>query len=208
MTSRPELKLGRHLLPGLVAVLLFVVMAFVFIQTPFAESEGFPAETQVANVSVAEAGANVTIEDRADGIYAVADGGNGGGTLVTPYADASVDIVTRGGTIYAVATIPTSITESLGYALFSLDNSRQGVPSEGFLLPFETIDVVLVAALVAAVMLARRESGATLQTALGGTGEGENEDIDGDVNVDVDVDAAVDDEANVATDGGDDGGEA
>jgi len=50
-----------------------------------------------------------------------------------------------------------SITASMGYALFDLAGGD--VPSEGFLAAFEIIDVVLVAALVAAVMLARREVG-------------------------------------------------
>jgi NADH-quinone oxidoreductase subunit J len=57
-----------------------------------------------------------------------------------------------------------SITASLGYALFSLAGAD--VPSETFLVVFEIIDVVLVAALVAAVMLARRESGRGLLDAL------------------------------------------
>ena len=48
-----------------------------------------------------------------------------------------------------------SITASIGYAMFNLDGGA--FPSEGFLVPFEIIDVVLVAALAAAVMLARRE---------------------------------------------------
>ena len=48
-----------------------------------------------------------------------------------------------------------SITASLGYALFNLAGG--GIPSEGLLAAFEIIDVVLVAALVGAVMLARRE---------------------------------------------------
>jgi NADH-quinone oxidoreductase subunit J len=50
-----------------------------------------------------------------------------------------------------------SITASIGYAMFSLAGAD--VPSETFLVAFEVIDVVLVAALVAAVMLARRETG-------------------------------------------------
>jgi len=53
-----------------------------------------------------------------------------------------------------------SITASIGVAMFAL--SGAGVPSETFLVAFEIIDVVLVAALVAAVMLARRESGGRL----------------------------------------------
>jgi len=178
MTSRPELKLGRHLLPGLVAVALFAVIAFVVLQSPFAAADpapgvdGFPAQTEVANVSVAAEGTNVTLEERSDGIYAVAgEGGDGEATRVTPYTDASVETETHGGTVYAVATRPTSVTESLGYALFNLENSRDGIPAEGFLVTFEIIDVVLVAALVGAVMLARRESGEILQTALGGDDE-------------------------------------
>ncbi len=47
------------------------------------------------------------------------------------------------------------ITASIGYAMFNLDMGA--VPGEGMLVAFEIIDVVLVAALAAAVMLARRE---------------------------------------------------
>ena len=50
-----------------------------------------------------------------------------------------------------------SITASIGYAMFALAGAD--VPSESFLVAFEIIDVVLVAALVGAVMLARREVG-------------------------------------------------
>jgi len=57
-----------------------------------------------------------------------------------------------------------SITASIGYAMFDLPGG--GVPAEGFLAAFEIIDVVLVAALVAAVMLARRETGGSLVNAL------------------------------------------
>ena len=48
-----------------------------------------------------------------------------------------------------------SITASIGYAMFNIDGGA--FESEGFLVAFEIIDVVLVAALAAAVMLARRE---------------------------------------------------
>lgn len=50
------------------------------------------------------------------------------------------------------------ITASIGYALFDLDAGR--VPSEGFLVAFILIAVVLDAALDAAVMLAKREEDA------------------------------------------------
>ena len=51
-----------------------------------------------------------------------------------------------------------SITASIGYAMFNMGNLAAH-PSEQFLVAFEIIDLVLVAALVGAVMLARREEG-------------------------------------------------
>ncbi|MFB6120681.1 MAG: proton-conducting membrane transporter [Halobacteriaceae archaeon] len=48
-----------------------------------------------------------------------------------------------------------SITASIGYAMFNLGGAD--VASEGMLAAFEIIDVVLVAAVVGAVMLARRD---------------------------------------------------
>jgi NADH-quinone oxidoreductase subunit J len=53
-----------------------------------------------------------------------------------------------------------SITASIGYALFDLSGGE--VPSEGLLATFEIIDLVLVAALVGAVTLARKEGGSPL----------------------------------------------
>ena len=56
-----------------------------------------------------------------------------------------------------------AITSSLGAAMFDISPSvlmgegETAVPAEGFLIAFETIDAVLVAALVGAIMLARRE---------------------------------------------------
>jgi NADH-quinone oxidoreductase subunit J len=107
MTTRPRLKLGDHLVPGLAAVALFVVMAAAFLSSEFPTPEGF---------------------------------GDG------------------------------SITSSIGYAMFNLNGQ---IPSEGFLVAFEIIDIVLVAALAAAVMLARRESGS------GPLGESEDVRTDG-----------------------------
>ena len=51
----------------------------------------------------------------------------------------------------------SSITKSIGYAMFGLPGAS--IHSENFLAAFEIIDIALVAALVAAVMLARRDSG-------------------------------------------------
>ena len=48
-----------------------------------------------------------------------------------------------------------SVTRSIGYAMFNLDSG--GVASEGFLVAFITIAVVLDAALDGAVMLAKKD---------------------------------------------------
>ncbi|UPM43147.1 NADH-quinone oxidoreductase subunit J family protein [Halocatena salina] len=92
MTTRPRLYLGRHLLSGLAAVALFVVMAAAFLSAQFPPVQGF------------ESG---------------------------------------------------SVTASIGYALFDLSGP---IASEYFLVAFEVMGVLLVAALTGAVMLARRES--------------------------------------------------
>jgi len=92
MTTRPRLNLGTHLIPGLVALALFVVLALVFLTASFPAPQGF-------------------------------DG--------------------------------APITPSIGYAMFDLAGGQ--IPSESFLIAFEIIDLVLIAALAAAVMLARRE---------------------------------------------------
>ncbi len=61
-----------------------------------------------------------------------------------------------------------NITASIGYAMFNLFGigGEQIVESEGFLVAFEIIDLVLVAALAAAVMLARREEAGAIMTPL------------------------------------------
>lgn len=66
-----------------------------------------------------------------------------------------------------------SIVESIGYAMFNLDGGA--VPSAGFLAAFEIIGLLLVAALVGAVMLARREGeaqGMLSEDKGGGQGQG------------------------------------
>ncbi len=107
MTTRPRAKIGRHLLPGLAAVALFVIMATVYVRAEFGailESVGYP------------------------------DG---------------------------------SITASIGYALFDLTGQVDGaIPSDSFLAAFEIVDVLLVAALVGAIMLARRDVGGSIRTAI------------------------------------------
>jgi NADH-quinone oxidoreductase subunit J len=102
MTTRPHLKLGRHLLPGLVAVALFVVFAATFLTASFGAAAGFQGQG--------------------------------------------------------------SITAAIGYALFNLTGGAY--PSEGFLVAFEIVDLALVAALTAAVMLAKTEEGGRIGGAL------------------------------------------
>lgn len=41
MTTRPEFRVGSHLLPGLIAVALFIVMAAVVLASTFPEPAGF-----------------------------------------------------------------------------------------------------------------------------------------------------------------------
>lgn len=83
-----------------------------------------------------------------------------------------------------------SITAAIGYALFNLDADVIPAGTEGFLVAFEIVDVVLVAALTAAVMLARRQEGGRLVTALS---DGGRRLLDGaDRNGGVDRDGAVD----------------
>jgi len=56
-----------------------------------------------------------------------------------------------------------NLTASIGYAMFNVGvdqiTGATLVASEGFLVAFEIIDVVLVAALAGAILLARRETG-------------------------------------------------
>lgn len=101
MTTRPHLKLGRHLLPGIVAIALFVVLAVTFLTDSFPAPQGF-----------------------------------------------------SGG----------PITATLGYSILGLDAGAH--PVEGFLAAFEIIDLVLIAALASAVMLAKTEENGRIAGAL------------------------------------------
>ena len=57
-----------------------------------------------------------------------------------------------------------SITEGIGYALFDMAG-QSGLVSEGFLVSFILIAIVLDAALDGAIMLARDEDGSVLSNA-------------------------------------------
>jgi NADH-quinone oxidoreductase subunit J len=95
------------------------------------------------------------------------------------------------GYVFVTASLPApsgfpdgSITASIGYAMFGLVD-QAAIESEGFLVAFEIIDVLLVAALVGGVMLARRESDGSVVTALtdGGRrlrGNGDSTEADAD----------------------------
>jgi len=75
-----------------------------------------------------------------------------------------------------------AITKSLGAAMFDIapgaimDEGQTAVPGEGFLVAFEIIDVLLVAALVGAVMLARREEAGEV-VGLGSNGTDDTEAV-------------------------------
>jgi NADH-quinone oxidoreductase subunit J len=146
MPTRPRAKVGRHMLPGLAAAALFVVMATVFMR-----------------------------------------------------AELPADLLDSVG-------FDGSVMSSIGYALFDLTGTMEGnvdgvVASDGFLAAFEIIDLVLVAALVGAIMLARREEGGSLRTAIadGGrqlVGAGDAETNDAETN-DVVTDDVVTDESEI-----------
>lgn len=109
MTTRPQLRLGPHLVTGVIAVALFAVMALVVLRSEFGAVAGFPADE--------------------------------------------------------------SVTENLGFALLNIETT---IPSEGFLVALILIALVLDAALDGAVLLARREEGGRMVTALD-AGRGDEE---------------------------------
>ncbi len=127
------------------------------------------------------------------------------GSLVAGLAAVALFVVLA--TVFLTASFPVpagfpegaAITRSLGAAMFDIAPSaimgenEAAVPGEGFLVAFEIIDVLLVAALVGAVMLARREEAGEIV----GLGSGTDEPAD-----------AVAADGGPQTDGGEvDGGE-
>ncbi len=66
MTTRPRLRLGRHLLPGLAAVGLFVVVTAAILAAPLGSAAGFPDEGALNE-------ANLTAELQNGGSLADAD---------------------------------------------------------------------------------------------------------------------------------------
>ena len=54
MTTRPRLRLGSHLLPGLIAVALFGVFVLAILRSSFGDPVGFPEDASiVANIGFA-----------------------------------------------------------------------------------------------------------------------------------------------------------
>ena len=154
--SRPELNLGSHLLRGLAAVALFAVLVVVFVGASFGTAAGFSDYHVAQNVTVSDdPSANVTLGVQNGSTVALINGSNA--TTVSDDPNANVTLVEQNGQVIAQVSEATSVTASIGYAMFNID--RAPIDSEGFLVMFELIDIVLVAALAAAVMLGRSESG-------------------------------------------------
>lgn len=108
MTTRPEFRIGRHQLPGLIAVGVFVLIAYVAVRAELPDAAGFPADE--------------------------------------------------------------SITANIGYALLNIETT---IPSEGFLVAFILIALVLDAALDGAILLARQEEAGEMVTAIHSDGGGD-----------------------------------
>lgn len=114
MTSRPSLRLGRHLLPGVIALGFFGLLVWIAGTATFGGAAGFPGDV--------------------------------------------------------------SVTANIGYALWDVERGADAIRGEGFLVAFEIVAMVLVAALVGAVMLARREVDGEVVTALFATGDPDTDD--------------------------------
>lgn len=48
--SKPELRLGKHLLPGLIAVALFGIMAVIILNSSFADPAGFGEASVIESI--------------------------------------------------------------------------------------------------------------------------------------------------------------
>ena len=105
------------------------------------------------------------------------------GSLVAGLAAVALFVVLA--VVFLTASFPApagfpdgaAVTKSLGAAMFDIapsaimDEGEAAIPGEGFLVAFEIIDVLLVAALVGAVMLARREEAGEIVSLGSGTDE-------------------------------------
>jgi hypothetical protein len=162
MTTRPELRGDTsNLLPAAAAIGLFVVMAVVFLGAPVGDAAGFPQNTEVTNESLGDSAsitnASVT-ELNGTTIASVNQSGEIMNETLANETGVNATVVAAGGQTYGVVSEPVSVTETIGYAMFGLtDQLPADLQAENFLAVFEMIDLVLVAAIVGAVTLARRE---------------------------------------------------
>jgi hypothetical protein len=168
MTSRPRLADDVNFLHGFAAVALFALLAWVFMTAGIGAPQGYDQTvgnvslTDNTNINVSQARVDFREVDGQTRAALIQDGSVEDRVRVvngTGYQTATID---RGGEVYAVATVGT--TQSIGYAMFDIDTP--GLESERFLIAFEIVGIVLVAALVGAVMLARRENDSNTVTAL------------------------------------------
>ncbi|SDM84450.1 hypothetical protein SAMN05192554_10898 [Haloarchaeobius iranensis] len=176
MTTRPKLRLGGHLAPGIIAVALFVIMAVVFVGAPLGDPVGFDEATAIQNETLqseSPTGDYGTVSANGQ-TYAVAYNGSEEAANVSVANDPGVGVDFReadttgdgqSDTVYAISR--TSITENIGYLMFAIESDQRSAPGETFLVAFEIIDLVLVGALVGAVVLARRDEDGEVVTALG-----------------------------------------
>jgi len=166
MTTRPELRDTSGLLPAVAAVGLFVVMVLAFVGSPIGPATGFPANAETENESLGDASLQEDasiVEENGSTLAVVQREGGNESTRLANETGVNATIVASGGQLYGVVSEPVSITASIGYAMFGLsDQAPDAVPAENFLALFEMIAVVLVAALIGAVMLARREEAGTV----------------------------------------------
>jgi NADH-quinone oxidoreductase subunit J len=114
VTTGPRLRLGPQLLSGLAAVILFALLAVVFVDAPLPTAAGFTGDA--------------------------------------------------------------SITANIGYALFGIETGAADIRGESFLAAFLILALVLDAALEGGVMLARRELGGEVVTALTSSDDTEPDD--------------------------------
>jgi hypothetical protein len=166
MTTRPELRGDTgSLLPAAAAVGLFVVMAVVFLGAPVGDAAGFPQSSEVANESLGESASisNASVvELNGSTVASVNQSGEVVNTTLANDTGVNASVVATGGQTYGVVSEPVSVTETIGYAMFGLsDQLPADLKSESFLAMFEVIALVLVASLVGAVTLARREEAGT-----------------------------------------------
>ncbi len=167
--SRPELKLGSHLVPGLAAVALFIVLAVVTLSASFGAPAGF-SDTYTYNVTLGDADAVENASVVREGgdtfaTYEIAGTDDTQQQYVSGDPDANVSFATAGGDRIARVTAETGITASIAHAMFGTDQTG-GVPGESFVVALIVIAVVLDAALDGAIFLAKSESGEDLTTAL------------------------------------------